>query len=233
MTSLRFERLAGTAGIGFVLILVVANLVLTSAGYPTPSDSPDVAEVTAVFATEQAALRFASALLPGAWVLATVFAVGVFAVLWRRDRARSGAWALVGLAGILLQCAVFAGVEASRSALASAAVHAPATVPGLWGLHNALFGVNQVFLATALLGVSIGARRAGVIGGWAAGTGLLAATLLFASATTSPYGGDGANPLALLGLVGWLLWLVWIVVLGLALLRGVASRVPGPQPAPA
>lgn len=224
MIPLRFDRLAGLAGLGFVLLLLVANVVLTAAGFPTPSEAADTGEITAVFATGAGALRLASALLPAAWLLATVFAAGVCAALWRSGRARAEAWALVGLAGVLMQSAVFTGVEASRLAVAAAAVHAPGAVPGLWGLYNALFGFNQVFLATALLGLSLGGLRAGAIRRWLAVLGVLAAALLFASATASPFGEDGANPLAVLGLAGWLLWLVWIVGYSIALIRGIDDR---------
>ncbi|MGC4814812.1 hypothetical protein ACLQ29_30140 [Micromonospora sp. DT228] len=63
----------------------------------------------------------------------------------------------------------------------------------------------------------------GAIARWHAGTGLLAATLLFVTATTSPYGVGSVNPLALLGLAGWLLGLVWIVAYGVLLIRTPVS----------
>ena len=215
----RFTRLAGLAGFGFVAILIVANLLLTEAGFPTPSEAVTPDEITAFFAAGSGSLRLASALLPAAWLLATVFAVGVCACLRRDERAGLDPWAVVGAAGVLMQSVVFTGVEATRLAVAAAAGHGAAGVAGLWGLHTALFGFNQVFLATALLGLTISGRRAGVIARWHAGVGLLAAALLFVTATTSPYGVGDVNPLALLGLAGWLLWLVWIVAYGIVLIR--------------
>lgn len=223
---MRFLRLAGIAGIGFVVILITANLLLTAAGFPTPSEAPSIDEITTVFAAGSGPLRLASALLPAAWLLATVFAVGVCGYLGRDERGRLDPWSLVGLAGVLMQSVVFTSVEATRLALTAAAQHGPDGVAGLWGLHTALFGFNQVFLATALVGFSMSGIRTGVIARWHAGTGLLAATLLFGTATTGPYGVDGVNPLALLGLVGWLLWLVWIVAYSIVLIR----RVPTPSP---
>lgn len=223
---MRFARLSGLAGIGFVLVLVLANVVLTYAGFPTPSEAVDHDEIIAVFASEADTLRLASTLLPAAWLLATIFAAGVFAALWRGDRARTEAWSLVGLAGVLTQSAVFAGVEATRLALASAAIHAPGAVPGLWGLYNGLFGFNQVFLSTALVGLSISGLRSRIISRWHAVVGVISAAMLFLSATTSPYGNDGVNPLALLGLIGWLLWLVWIVAYSITLIRGTDEPDP-------
>ncbi|MEO3768972.1 hypothetical protein [Micromonospora sp. B9E7] len=216
---MRFSGLAGIAGIGFVIILITANLLLTAAGFPTPSEAASVDEITTVFAAGSGALRLASALLPTAWLLATIFVAGVYVCLRRDERARTDPWALVGLAGVLMQSVVFISVEATRLGLMSAAQHDTAGVAGLWGLYTALFGFNQVLLATALVGLSMFGIRGGTIARWHAGTGLLAATLLFSTATTSPYGVNGVNPLALLGLVGWLLWLVWIVAYSIVLIR--------------
>ena len=226
-----FSRLSGAAGIGFVALLISANVILTSAGFPTPSDAVDVDQVATIFAAEPEALRLASALLPSAWLLATVFTAGVVAGLWTSHRPSPDAWSLVGFAGVVMQCAVFTGVEAARLALWSAASHDPAAVPGLWGLYNALFGFNQVFLATALIGLSIGGSRTGVISRRNAGIGLTGAALLFASATASPYGIDDVNPLALLGLAGWLLWLVWIVLFSVVLIRDGRPTVTMSRPA--
>lgn len=222
-----FPRLAGLAGIGFVVILIVANLLLTAAGFPTPSEAASLDEITTVLTAGAGSLRLASALLPMAWLLATLFAAGVCVCLRRDERTRTDPWSLVGLAGVLMQSVVFTSVEATRLALISAAQH-DGGVAGLWGLHTALFGFNQVFLATALLGLSMFGIRTGTIARWHAGTGLLAATLLFLTATTSPYGVGGVNPLALLGLAGWLLWLAWIVAYSIILIR----RAPEPAVPP-
>ncbi|WP_250006817.1 hypothetical protein [Actinoplanes sp. M2I2] len=219
-----FPRLAGIAGMGFVVVLIVANLLLTMAGFPTPSEAASLDEISTVFDAGSGSLRLASALLPMAWLLATIFAVGVWACLRRDEQARTDPWSIVGLAGVLMQSVVFASVEATRLALISATQH-DSDVAGLWGLYTALFGFNQVFLATALLGLSLFGLRTGGTARWHAGLGLLAATLLFVTATTSPYGVGGVNPLALFGLAGWLLWLVWIVAYSIILVRSA------PEPA--
>jgi hypothetical protein len=182
---------AGIAGIGFVVILISANLIMTA---------------------------------------------GVCVCLRRDERSRTDPWSLVGLTGVLMQSVVFTSVEATRLALTSAAEHDAGGVAGLWSLYTALFGFNQVFLATALLGLSMFGIRNGAIARWHAGTGFLAATLLFATATTSPYGIDGVNPLALLGLAGWLLWLVWILAYSIILIRKTpqlsAQQAPPRSPQP-
>jgi hypothetical protein len=220
-----FSRLSGAAGIGFVALLIAANLILTTAGFPTPSDAVEVGELPAIFIAGSDALRLASTLLPAAWLLAILFTAGAVMTLWAGDVASARAWSLVGFAGVVMQCVAFAGVEAARLALWSAATHDPAAVPGLWGLYNAIFGFNQVFLAVALLGLSIGGVRTGAVGRRHAGVGLTGAVLLFVSASASPYGIDEVNPVALLGLIGWLLWLAWIVIFSVGLLRGPGRAV--------
>jgi hypothetical protein len=144
--------------------------------------------------------------------------------LWTGDVPVARAWSLVGFAGVVMQCVAFVGVEAARLALWSAATHDPAAVPGLWGLYQAIFGFNQVFLAVALLGLSIGGVRTAAVGRRHAGVGLTGAALLFVSASASPYGINEVNPVALLGLIGWLLWLAWIVIFSVGLLRGAGRH---------
>lgn len=223
-------RASGAAGLGFVALLVVANLVLTSAGLPLPTDSPSLPELGRAHADGVDALRLASALMPAAWLLATVLAAGLAVEAWHSPARR--VWALVGFGGVLAQCAVFAVAESARLALAAAAVEGaadePAALAGLWGLHRAAFGFNQVFLATALVGFSLArpSPRAH------AALGLTGAVLLLVSATAAPYGVGGAQPLALVGLVGWLLWLVWIAVAGVRLLR-TGARDASARPAAA
>lgn len=160
--------------------------------------------------------------MPTAWLLGTIFAVGVAVDAWAGTDPPARAWAAVGVAGMVMQSAVFAGVEATRLALVAAASHEVGAVAGLWGLHDALFGFNQAFLATALLGLSLARRRGRPL----TVVALVGAALLLVSATSSPYGVDGRNPSALLGLVGWLLWLLWIVACSAGLMRG-AERPRG------
>lgn len=234
-----------------------------------PSERPALSEVASIYADEAGTLRVASALLPAAWLLATLFAAGLFAS--HAGGAVRG-WAIVGLAGVLMQSVTFAAVEATRLAVAAASVNAVTVdgasvdspsvetgdvdnvavetaaavggfdgIAGLWTLHNALFGFNQVFLAIALLGFSMSGR--GRMARWHLGAGFLGALLLFVSATVSPVGAGSAAHAGLAdqaahagladqathagladwgglaGLAGWLLWIVWIEAHSVTLLR--------------
>lgn len=63
--------------------------------------------------------------------------------------------------------------------------------------------------AWALIGLPVGGLGAGLIRPWHGACGLLAAVLLFGSATLAPLVIDRTGPLELLGLAGWLLWVAW------------------------
>jgi hypothetical protein len=209
-----FLRLAGLAAVGFAAAIVLANLILVPSGLPRTG--ADTADVTAFFAAHRAALGVATALMPTAWALAALFGAGVAAVLRRTDHDQG--WALFGFAGLVLQNGAFAGVAAIRLALAATAARNGDVTP-LWALHDALFTLNGVFLAMALIGLSVGGMHAALIRKWQVGLGFIAAALLFGSATLAPLVVDHDGPLGLLGLGGWLLWVVWLVAYGVALIR--------------
>jgi hypothetical protein len=154
---------------------------------------------------------------PATWLFTTVFASGLLSALWHGEA--RGAWALVGFAGVLMQNATFMCVEALRFGIAQASIHDRGSVAGLWGFSNVLFGFNQVFLVTALLGFTAAGASAGLISGWQIWLGYASAALLFLSSSASPYNADGANRIALVGLIGWLGWIAWIVAYSIILLH--------------
>ncbi|MBB4929634.1 hypothetical protein F4561_000454 [Lipingzhangella halophila] len=201
---------AGLGGIGFVLLAVAINVIYVRARLPLPGATKSLGTAADEFAAAGDALKRPSVLVPATWLGLTLFAAGLVAVLWNGGSG-AGAWALVGLGGVLMQNATFACVEALRFGLAAAAAHHRGSVAGLWGLSNVLFGFNQLFLATALLGFTVAGAGAGLIPGWHAILGYLSAALLFVSSCASPYNVDGTNRIALAGLIGWLGWITWIV----------------------
>ncbi len=223
-SAVPFTRLSGIGALGFAALAVLANVVAVSAGQPLAGAGID--EVRAFFGTRGAVVGISSALVPLAWVSITVFGAGAVAVLRRSESGRAEAWSLVGLAGVVLQTTAFAGVVAIRLALTTVAGNSVDATAGLWALHDALFTLNGTFLAIALVGLSMAGRRSGLIRRWHATLGLVAAALLFASATISRAVMVGGGPFGLLGLVGWLGWAVWMVAYGLTLIRLTPSWVP-------
>ncbi|GAP45797.1 uncharacterized protein SAZU_0527 [Streptomyces azureus] len=219
-----FARVSGLAALGFAFLIVAGNVLLVPAGLPRTGAG--IGEVDGFFRAHADLVGLGSALTPAAWILATLFGAGAVRVVWQSERERGEAWALLGFAGLVLQNADFAGVIAIRLALASTAADGVDADTSLWALHDALFTLNGTFLALALLGLSVGGLRAGLIRPWHGRWGLVAAVLLFGSAVLAPLVIDHTGPLGLLGLVGWLMWVVWIVVYGVALMR----RASAPQP---
>lgn len=209
--------LAGAGGIGFVLLAITANLIYIRGGLPVPGSGKDVAEVTASFASLGGALKKPSVLMPAAWLCTTVFGAGLLSALWHGGTA-PGAWALAGFAGVLMQNAAFAVVEALRFALAAAARDGR-SLAGLWSLSNVLFGFNQVFLTLALTGFSAAGAGTGLFPAWQAWLGYASGALLFISASASPYNTDGNNRISLAGLIGWLGWVAWILACSITLIR--------------
>lgn len=221
-----FSRISGIAALGFAFLIVFSNVIQVPAGMPLTG--ADVDEVDAFFSAKADVVGVGSALTPAAWALATLFGAGAVSALRRSERDRGEAWSLLGFAGLALQNAAFAAIVAIRLALASTAGGHPGATGGLWAFHDALFTLNGTFLALALVGLSVGGLRAGLVRPWHGALGLLSAALLFASATLAPLVIDRAGPLGLLGLVGWLMWVVWLAAYGAVLIRlNPASRSRG------
>lgn len=212
-----FTVLAGLGGIGFALVALAINVVYARARLPMPTSGQSIDAVTSAFATAGDTLKRPAVIAPASWLFTTVFAAGLLSVFWDSGT-ETRAWALVGFAGVLLQNATFAVVEALRFGVASAAAHGRASVAGLWGLSTVLFGFNQLFLATAMLGFTAAGATAGLVPGWHAWLGYVGAALLFISSSASPYNIGRTNRIALTGLVGWLGWIAWIVVYSITLL---------------
>ena len=223
--AMSFTRVSGLAALGFALLIVAGNVVLVPAGLPRTGAG--IEEVDGFFRAHHDLVGIGSALTPAAWVLATVFGAGALRLLWHAEGQHGSGWALVGFAGLLLQDAAFAGVIALRLALASAAADGVGADMGLWALHDALFTLNGTFLALALVGLSLGGLRTGLVHPWHSAWGLVSAALMFGSAVLTPWVVDRLGPLGLLGLAGWLMWVVWIVVYGIVLLRAEPGRPTG------
>ncbi|WP_318207271.1 2-oxoglutarate/malate transporter [Streptomyces sp. SJL17-1] len=227
LASTHFTRIGGLAAVGFAVAITLSNVIMVPAGLPTTG--AEIGEVTEFFSTQGVAVSIGSALTPAAWILATLFGAGALVASRRAERDLGEAWSLLGLVGLALQNVTFAGVVATRLALTSTAPHDSSATAGLWALHDAVFTLNGTFLALALVGLSVGGLRTGLIRPWHGTLGLLAAALQFASATLAHWVIDHGGALGLIGLADWLVWVVWIVAYGITLIRqkpGAPARGP-------
>jgi hypothetical protein len=207
---MELTRAAGTAGFLFIGIVISVTILLGAAGQPAFDASPE--EVARVYGEHNDAVGIASGIAPLAWLALIVFGAGAF------NAVRGDAWSVVGIAGIVMQNAIFAGVVGTQVALWSG--EAGAEVTGmLWDLHNALFALNTLSLATALLGFSLGGLRTGVLRRWHASLGLGAASIFVVAGALTPLRIEGPPALEAFALLGFLGWLVWVTVFA-ATLRG-------------
>jgi hypothetical protein len=212
------SSLAGVGALVFAAAIVASNLIAVPAGLP-PTGT-EIEAVASFFAAKGAAVGLSVVLGPTAWIAASVFGAGVVAATRAVATDRGVLWALAGFAGVLLQNAAFSAVMALRLALASTGGNGADV---LWPFHDAIFTLNGTFLALALAGLTFAGRSVGLVRPWHGTVGLVAAALLFTSATLAPLVVARAGPLGLIGLVGWLLWVVWLIAYGIALLRADAT----------
>ena len=214
------RRFGGFAGLAFIATVVPVNIILGSSGLPQAGASRS--EVLAYFADHSVTVVVTTALATFAWIALPMYAAGVVAAVRGHERVSGDSWSLVGLAGTVMQNAIFAGVVALQATVGLAAL-SDDVAWGLWQLHNVLFSLNTASLAIVLVSLSIAGRRAGLLAGWIHKLGLTTAGLLAAKAALTGVTVDG-HPIGLIGLVGFLMWLVWIGSVSVALLRPSADR---------
>ena len=225
-----YSRIAGLAGVLFV-VLVVAVTVAVGSSSP-PDNDATAAEITSYYTSNAGLWTFVSVIAPFVWVCLLVFGSGVFAQVRAHEAAKGEAWAYVGLLGILMQNAIFAPVIATDVAFSvgadSMAANAGLT-ESIWRFQRAMFTLNGTSLALALTGFSIAALRASFIPRWYAYVGLGGAAFLFVAAVTVTPAVEGTFA-AFIGLPGFVLWLVWILTMALRLVREPApltAAAPG------
>ena len=90
----------------------------------------------------------------------------------------------------------------------------------LWVLHNAIFAINSLALAVAVLGLSTSGVRAGAAPAAFAKVGPVGAALLVVGAIGAPLiaRGEGQPLFALIG-IGYLSWLILVASMSVRLTR--------------
>lgn len=211
--------LAALGGLSFVLLAIAVNIIYGRGRLPLPTAGGNRDQAAEGFSRGGRALTRSAILAPASWLCLIVFASALLAQVWSTAPDQNAqAWAVVGLSGVLLQNATFAGVEALRFAVAEGALRARSIVGALWTLSIALFGFNQVFLSTAVLGFTAAGAITGLVPVWFTAIGSVSALLLFVGASATPYRVSRPHGSAMIGLVGWLGWIVWIAIYSVLLL---------------
>ncbi len=209
-------RWAGAGGIAFAAIVLAQNAL--RAGAPANDASPH--DVVAYFHDHRAL----------EWALVVTFVASGFALarycggVWRAVTGSAPAardWLVTGLLGVAGIVAIFGSMVACEVAMTVAARHATATttVTTLWALHNALFGLLNLMLAIALLGLSRAAVAAGIAPRAFTTIGAIGAGLHAFGACFAPAIAEKSSPAMVPAALGFLCWLAFLAVSGWRLMH--------------
>jgi hypothetical protein len=159
--NLRWQQIAGLAGIIFAVLNVIGGLVLV----PQPPMVDDsVSKIVSYYADHQTGLLVQTYVFGISWVVFAVFLGGV-----RRTLRGADMWAgltLIGAVAWLALNMVSQGIIAGLAARIAKHFPAAATMVGLHDATVMLFALSFFGIAGMLTGVSKGARETGAFGGW-------------------------------------------------------------------
>jgi hypothetical protein len=214
-------RLAGLGALGFVVIVVLQNLLR---GSGAPANGAAIDEVLAHYADHRAiTFVLVATFVLGGFGLA-IFLGGAMRRLLAGNRPGWAITGCLGAAGVMALFTVVVGTEQALSVVAAGDQPDLGTIEALWALHNSVFTVLYLSLAIALVGLA----RAGVAAGLTprafevlapVGAGLLAIGAIAGPAIAA---GD-AMPLFGLAGLGFLVWLAFLASTGLRLVRSDRS----------
>jgi len=212
------QRLAGAGAITFATTVLAQNLIR---GASAPGNGATTADVLTHYADH----RTLTFVLVATYV---VSGVGLFLFLGGAMRrlvgsARRG-WAFTGLLGAATILALFTVVVAAEQALSGVATrgqpNAGGAIESLWMLHNSVFSVLDLSIATALVGLSWAGIAAGItppvfrrlapVGGAMLVVGTLAGPAIAIGDAMPLFGVAGA---------GFLVWLAFLFTTGLRMIR--------------
>ncbi len=210
-------RLAGAGGLVFLALITFQNIMRAITG-PALGASPDVV------------IRF---LRDDGWtihVLAVTYIVGFVPLLAfasglaheaSRVEPRARGWAAIGVLGTMAIAVFFALITVLQTALLAsvdALAGNAALTQTVWALHDGIFTINLLAVATAMLGLGVAARMARLVPGWMGVLSCVGAALMTAGALPMVAEVEGSHLLAV-SLAGYLCWLLLLLVAGTRLLR--------------
>jgi hypothetical protein len=215
----RPERAAGAGGLVFLVLVAFQNVLRAATG---PATNASSRQVLTFFAEHAWTVHVLAVTYVAGFVPLFAFAAGI-AELAQPD-ARARLWARVGTASVGVIAVLFALVNAVQVVLVAANRTLggdAALVQTLWSLHNAVFTLNFVAIASALLGLGVAAAITGLVPAWMRPLAVGGAVLLAGAALPTVAEVHG-SPLLGVGAVGFLAWLVLLGVAGIRMLRGPA-----------
>lgn len=177
-----YRRWGALGGIVFATLVVTVNVIIGSSA--KPEATAPAGEVAAWYAANGNVPTIVSVIAPIIWISLPVFAAGMLA--YTRSRSNGvNPWAVMAVAGVIMQNAIFSGVVATDSILAARASELaaqPQFTALLWDLNHAAMTLNHASLVVAAGGLALALLTSKVAPAWLGGLGLLAAGLFALSA---------------------------------------------------
>lgn len=212
-------RLAGAGALTFAVTVVVQNLVR---GASAPAMDASSREILTHYAGHDLITYFLTATYVVSGIGIAVFLGGAMRRLLAS--ARRG-WAFTGFVGATSIMALFAVVVAAEQAVGVVAHQDQASIAAieaLWALHNSVFTVLELAIATALLGLARAGVAAGITPRIFDRLAPVGSALLLVGTLAGPSIAGGHN-MALFGVsaLGFVVWLAFVATTGLRLVRSV------------
>jgi hypothetical protein len=224
MSSPSSRRIAGLAGIAFVVLFLVAFVGLTPTdGVPDSGDTPQ--KVAAYVQEHRNTLLAGYAVLALSGLAIILFIAGLLVTL-RRDGAET-LWVVTAAVGGLISGGTFlAGL-----ALLEASAFRPASDPQIQqALRDAgflAFNTSGIGLAALVGALALSSNRVAWLGGWTLPFGLVVAVLQALGAATLK--GDGAmSPEGVVAVIAAVSFAVWALVISVLALRAPEGEVAAP-----
>lgn len=207
MDEAKFARYGLLAGVGFVIVLVVAAVI----GGAPPKVSDSDAKIVDYFTDNQDALRIGSYLNGFAGVLLLWFLGSLFG---RLRRAEGGAGRISGVA--LTGAVVAVAVHFIASGIVAFNALHPEGSAGLYRLASVFLGYGGFALAVFTGGVSVVLWSQNVLPKWFAYAGEALALAWFVAAAGVSSERDA---IFTIGFIVFLVWVVWVAALSIQLYR--------------
>ena len=218
------ERLGAAAGIGFLVLNVIANLI-PGGSAPSPHDHP--AKIARYFVQHHRSIAIA-VILTG--IAAPLLAWLVATVALRLRALGEGTWAVIVFALGVIAIALGAGADAISGALIRTSVaHSDRVTQGLYQLQGYLTVKSFWFAAGLALTVGLAALR--VLPRWYAWVSLAAAVLVGIGGLTVK-GAGFFSPLQGMTAISFVALLVWILLTSIVFWRLAPEAEPRRQAVP-
>ena len=214
-------KLTGLGGLAFAGVVLLQNIIR---GGTSPANGATTAEVLTHY-TDHRAITFV--LIATFVVSGTGLAIFLGGAMRRLMATERRGWALTGFVGATGIMALFAVVVGAEQALSVVATHTQpniGAIEALWALHNSVFTVLDLFIAVALLGLSLSGIAAGITPRVFGRLAPLGSALLLVGSFAGPSIAAGdAMPLFGLAGIGFIIWLAFLATTGIRLVRSRES----------